>query len=62
MIGTLVTEAPVWRTSLGDDAQMVRALGSIPSFVPTDPVASSKTGPDSSERHDAPELIARGHR
>jgi adenine phosphoribosyltransferase len=34
VIGTLVTEASVWRTSLGDDAQMVRALGSIPVFRP----------------------------
>jgi adenine/guanine phosphoribosyltransferase-like PRPP-binding protein len=34
VIGTLVTEASIWRTSLGDDAQMVRALGSIPVFRP----------------------------
>jgi adenine/guanine phosphoribosyltransferase-like PRPP-binding protein len=34
VIGTLVTEASVWRTSLGDDATMVRALGSIPVFRP----------------------------
>jgi len=34
VIGTLVTEASVWRTSLGEDAQMVRALGSIPVFRP----------------------------
>ena len=34
VIGTLVTEASVWRGSLGDDAQMVRALGSIPVFRP----------------------------
>ena len=34
VIGTLVTEASVWRTSLGDDAKMVRALGSIPVFRP----------------------------
>lgn len=34
VIGTLVTEASVWRTSLGDDAPMVRALGSIPVFRP----------------------------
>jgi adenine phosphoribosyltransferase len=33
-IGTLVTEGSLWRTSLGDDAQMVRALGSIPVFRP----------------------------
>ncbi|MEI6709575.1 MAG: phosphoribosyltransferase family protein [Actinomycetota bacterium] len=33
-IGTLVTEASVWRTSLGDDAEKVRALGSIPIFRP----------------------------
>ena len=34
VIGTLVTEASLWRTSLGGDAQMVRALGSIPVFRP----------------------------
>ena len=34
VIGTLVTEASVWRTSLGDDARLVRALGSIPVFRP----------------------------
>ena len=34
VIGTLVTEASVWRTSLGQDAAMVRALGSIPIFRP----------------------------
>jgi adenine/guanine phosphoribosyltransferase-like PRPP-binding protein len=34
VIGTLVTEASVWRGSLGVDAQMVRALGSIPVFRP----------------------------
>jgi adenine/guanine phosphoribosyltransferase-like PRPP-binding protein len=34
VIGTLVTEASVWRTSLGDDAGLVRALGSIPVFRP----------------------------
>jgi adenine/guanine phosphoribosyltransferase-like PRPP-binding protein len=34
VIGTLVSEASVWRGSLGDDAQMVRALGSIPVFRP----------------------------
>ena len=34
VIGTLVTEASMWRTSLGVDAQMVRALGSIPVFRP----------------------------
>jgi len=33
-IGTLVTEASVWRTSLGEDAEKVRALGSIPIFRP----------------------------
>ncbi|MHB1209466.1 MAG: phosphoribosyltransferase family protein [Acidimicrobiales bacterium] len=33
-IGTLVTEASVWRSALGDDALMVRALGSIPVFRP----------------------------
>ena len=34
VIGTLVTEASIWRSSLGDDAKMVRALGSIPVFRP----------------------------
>ena len=33
-IGTLVTEASLWRKALGDDALMVRALGSIPVFRP----------------------------
>jgi len=35
-IGTLVTEASVWETSLGDDAQRVLALGKIPVFHPGD--------------------------
>jgi adenine/guanine phosphoribosyltransferase-like PRPP-binding protein len=33
-IGTLVTEASLWRTSLDEDASKVRALGSIPVFRP----------------------------
>lgn len=33
-IGTLVTEASLWREALGEDANMVRALGSIPVFRP----------------------------
>jgi adenine phosphoribosyltransferase len=33
-IGTLVTEASLWRSALGDDALLVRALGSIPVFRP----------------------------
>ncbi len=33
-IGTLVTEASLWRDALGPDAKMVRALGSIPVFRP----------------------------
>lgn len=33
-IGTLVTEAGLWRGALGADATMVRALGSIPVFRP----------------------------
>lgn len=33
-IGTLVSEASRWRSALGDDASMVRALGSIPVFRP----------------------------
>jgi adenine phosphoribosyltransferase len=34
VIGTLVTEASLWRQALGEDASMVRALGSIPVFRP----------------------------
>ncbi len=34
VIGTLVTEGSLWRTSLGEDARLVRALGSIPVFRP----------------------------
>ena len=33
-IGTLVTEASLWREALGDDASCVHALGSIPVFRP----------------------------
>jgi adenine/guanine phosphoribosyltransferase-like PRPP-binding protein len=33
-IGTIVTEASKWRAALGEDAAMVRALGSIPVFRP----------------------------
>ena len=33
-IGTLVTEGSLWREALGADAEMVRALGSIPVFRP----------------------------
>ncbi len=33
-LGTLVTEASLWRHELGADATMVRALGSIPVFRP----------------------------
>jgi adenine/guanine phosphoribosyltransferase-like PRPP-binding protein len=33
-IGTLVTEASLWREALGDDANCVHALGSIPVFRP----------------------------
>ena len=33
-IGTLVTEASLWRDALGVDAQRVHALGSIPVFRP----------------------------
>ena len=35
-IGTLVTEGSLWRESLGTDADLVRALGSIPVFHPDD--------------------------
>lgn len=34
VIGTLVTEASLWREALGEDALKVRALGSIPVFRP----------------------------
>jgi adenine/guanine phosphoribosyltransferase-like PRPP-binding protein len=34
VIGTLVTEASLWRGALGVDANRVRALGSIPVFRP----------------------------
>ena len=33
-IGTLVTEASLWKEALGEDAQRVHALGSIPVFRP----------------------------
>jgi adenine phosphoribosyltransferase len=33
-IGALVTEASLWRSALGDDATLVRSLGSIPVFRP----------------------------
>lgn len=33
-IGTLVTEASLWRGSLGEDAASVRSLGAIPVFRP----------------------------
>jgi adenine/guanine phosphoribosyltransferase-like PRPP-binding protein len=33
-IGTLVTEASLWKAALGEDAQRVHALGSIPVFRP----------------------------
>ncbi len=35
-IGTLVTEGSIWRDSLGPDADLVTALGSIPVFRPDD--------------------------
>jgi adenine/guanine phosphoribosyltransferase-like PRPP-binding protein len=34
VVGTLVTEAAVWETALGDDAAKVVALGQIPIFHP----------------------------
>jgi adenine phosphoribosyltransferase len=33
-IGTIVTEAGLWRGALGEDASMVRALAAIPVFRP----------------------------
>jgi adenine/guanine phosphoribosyltransferase-like PRPP-binding protein len=35
VIGTLMTEGTAWRTALGPDAEIVRALGSMPLFRPT---------------------------
>lgn len=35
VVGTLVTEASRWRDALGSDAEMVRALGTIPVFRPS---------------------------
>jgi len=34
-IGTLVTEAALWKQSLGEDAAIVHALGALPIFHPT---------------------------
>ncbi|MDE3007607.1 MAG: adenine phosphoribosyltransferase [Acidobacteriota bacterium] len=34
VIGTLVTEASLWKEALGEDTAMVHALGSIPVFRP----------------------------
>jgi adenine/guanine phosphoribosyltransferase-like PRPP-binding protein len=34
VIGTLMTEGLGWRAALGSDADLVRALGSIPLFRP----------------------------
>ena len=34
-IGTLVTEAALWKESLGEDAAIVHALGALPIFHPT---------------------------
>jgi adenine/guanine phosphoribosyltransferase-like PRPP-binding protein len=34
IIGTLMTEGSGWRTALGEDADKVRALGSMPLFRP----------------------------
>jgi adenine phosphoribosyltransferase len=36
VIGTLMTEGTGWRSALGADADMVRALGSMPLFRPAD--------------------------
>jgi adenine phosphoribosyltransferase len=36
VIGTLMTEGLGWRTALGADADLVRALGSMPLFRPAD--------------------------
>jgi adenine phosphoribosyltransferase len=36
VIGTLMTEGSGWRSALGADADMVRALGSMPLFRPAD--------------------------
>jgi len=61
VIGTLVTEASIWRTSLGEDASMVRALGSIPFFDLMDRAVSSKTGRDNCTMT-TPRAEARGRR
>ena len=50
VIGTLVTEASLWRTSLGDDAAMVRALGSIPVFRPAMARGGARRGLGGSSR------------
>jgi adenine/guanine phosphoribosyltransferase-like PRPP-binding protein len=34
VIGTIVTEASIWKGSLGEDARLVHALGEIPVFRP----------------------------
>ena len=36
VIGTLMTEGSGWRTALGEDAALVRSLGSMPLFRPAD--------------------------
>lgn len=42
-VGVLLTEAQAWRQTLGDDADLVRSLGSIPLF---------RNGPDGTVVHD----------
>ena len=34
VIGTLMTEGGAWKSALGDDAALVRTLGSMPLFHP----------------------------
>ena len=34
VIGTLMTEGGAWRQALGDDADLIRTLGSMPLFHP----------------------------
>lgn len=35
-VGAIVTEGDAWRATLGDDAELVRALGTLPMFRPVE--------------------------
>lgn len=41
-VATLLTEADAWRGALGEDAALVRALGSIPLFSPEEPAPAGR--------------------